>query len=136
MRAGRGRKKTMGTQISTAIQEPVLYEANPHFSDEVNRNIIESEIEGGVYLRDLLPGSVLSIETKSRTYEMVILADGFALISGHPEFCPEPTEVHVEGSTWGGSMIKQAFLGRGMRLELRHPMGTMSTSRIIDIRVH
>ena len=63
---------------------------------------------------------------------MVILGEGAALISGHPEFCPEPTEVQVAGSTWGGSMITTGFLGRGMRLELAHPMGTMSTSVIID----
>ena len=126
----------MGTQISAAVPDPDLYEASPHFSDEVNRNIIQSEIEGGVFLRELLPGSALSIETVHRTYEMVFLGDGAALISGHREFCPEPTEVHVSGSTWGGSMIKREFIGRGMRLELVHPQGTMLTSRILDIRVH
>ena len=88
-----------------------LFEANPHFSDAVNGNIIRSEIEGGVYLKDLPPGSALSIETSSRVYEMVVLSDGAALLSGHPEFCPEPTEVRIQGSTWGGSMLKANFVG-------------------------
>jgi hypothetical protein len=125
----------MNTQTSAGIPNPVLFVANPHFSDSVNRNIIQSEIEGGVYLRDLSPGSVLSIQTKNRVYEMVVLEDGAALLSGHPEFCPEPTEVQIHGSTWGGSMIMAKYLGRGMRLEFEHPLHqVIITSCIIDIR--
>jgi hypothetical protein len=90
----------MDTQPSICIPNPELFTAQPCFSDSVNGNIIRSEIEGGVYLRDLPPGSVLSIQTKNRVYEMVVLADGAALISGHPEFCPEPTVVQIQGSTW------------------------------------
>jgi hypothetical protein len=112
------------------------FAANPHFSDGVNGNIIGSEIEGGVFLQDLPPGSLLSIQTKSRVYEMVVLGNGAVLISGHPEFCPEPTEVNIQGSTWGGSMLKMKFLGRGMRLEFDHPSGRILTSRILDIRAH
>jgi len=90
-----------------------------------------------VYLRDLSPGSALSIQTKNRVYEMVILGDGAALISGHPEFCPEPTEVQIQGSTWGGSMLKTKFLGRGMHLEFDHPLyRKILTSCILDIRAH
>jgi hypothetical protein len=125
----------MDTQISAGSSTPALFVANPHLSDEVNRNIIQSEIEGGVYLRDLSPGSVLSIQTRNRVYEMVVLGDGATLLSGHPEFCPEPTEVQVQGSTWGGSMLKMKFVGRGMHLEFEHPVHRrIVTSRILDIR--
>jgi hypothetical protein len=127
----------MDTQTSAGISNPDLFVAHPHFSDVVNDAIIRSEIEGGVYLRDLSPGSALSIETRNRVYEMVVLRDGTALISGHPEFCPEPTEVQIQGSTWGGSMLKMKFLGRGMRLEFHHPLHRrILTSRILDIRAH
>jgi hypothetical protein len=124
-----------GTMDTTALSNRAPFKAHPCFSDVVNDNIIRSEIEGGVYLRDLSPGSVLSIQTKNRVYEMVILEDGAALISGHPEFCPEPTEVQIQGSTWGGSMLKTRFLGRGMHLEFEHPLyRKILTSRILDIR--
>jgi hypothetical protein len=127
----------MDAQSATGISHPVLFDANPCFSDVVNGNIIRSEIEGGVYLRDLPPGSALSIQTRSRTYELVLLGNGAALISGHPEFCPEPTEVQIQGSTWGGSMLKAQFVGRGMHLEYEHPLLRRTrTSRILDIRVH
>ena len=104
----------------------------------MSSNIVRSEIEGGVYLGEYLPpGSVLSIQTRNRVYEIVILGEGTALISGHPEFCPEPTVVEIQGSTWGGSMLKMKFLGRGMHLEFEHPLHRrILTSRILDIRAH
>ena len=36
---------------------------HPNFCDEVNRNIVQSEIEGGVYLDELCEGAVLEVET-------------------------------------------------------------------------
>ena len=116
---------------------PVLLAANPHFADSLNRNMIQSEIEGGVHLRDLPPRSMLSIETENRIYEVVVLGEETALISGHPEYCPAPAEVRINGSTWGGSMLKTRFLGRGMHLEFEHPVyRTIITSRIREIRAH
>ena len=127
----------MDTRTSVDIPEPDLFVPNPHLDDSINQNIIQSEIEGGVHLRDLPPGSALSMQTRNRVYEIVVLGDGNALISGHPEFCPDPAEVRINGSTWGGSMIKTMFIGRGMHLEFVHPLfQTIITSRIVDIREH
>ncbi len=59
------------------------------------------------------------------------------MLSGHPQFCPQPVLVRIQGSTWGGSMLKAEFIGRGMRLEFRHPsFQTVVTSRIVEIREH
>lgn len=111
----------------------------PHsaLSDEVNRNIVRSEIEGGVYLIDLPPNTTLEIETQNRWYTLVHQGHGKALISGHPRFCPEPVMVRVTGSNWGGSMVKQSYVGRGMHLEFRHPdyKAPIITSAIVDIRL-
>jgi hypothetical protein len=95
----------------------------PHFnlSDEVNRRIVQSEIEGGVFLKDLPPDTVLQIQTENHLYTAVLVDDDSALISGHPEYCPQPVLVAIAGSTWGGSMLKRRFVGRGMRLEFSHP---------------
>src|SRR5450755_439622 len=90
--------------------------AIPHqnLNRTVNRNIVRSEVEGGVYLRDLAPGSAIEIQTRNRLYVIVMQAEGEVLISGHPDFCPDPVRVKVDGSNWGGSMLKQGFIGRGM----------------------
>jgi len=113
-----------------------LFSPHPHLGDEVNRNIIQSEIEGGVYLSDLTYDSTLEIETQNRSYTLVNRGDGEALLCGHPKYCPQPVAVRISGSTWGGSMLKMAFVGRGMRLEFRHPgySRPIITSRIRDIR--
>ena len=108
----------------------------PHFSDEINRKVVESEIEGGVYLANLDDGAKLKVQTENRLYTIVNRRGGRALISGHPEFCPEPVEVSIHGSTWGGKMIRRGFIGRGMHLEFRHPLRPcrIITSPIVEVR--
>ncbi len=114
-----------------------MFAPHQNLSDQINANIVRSEIEGGVDLRQLPPESTIEVETRNRAYLIVIVSDSRALISGHPEFCPEPVLVRIHGSNWGGSMIKTAYLGRGMHLEFRHPMyeGMIVTSAIQDIRL-
>lgn len=114
-----------------------MFAPHQNLSDPINRNIIRSEIEGGVDLRDLPVQSTLEVETRNRAYTLVMQPDCCALISGHPEYCPEPVLVRINGCNWGGSMIKTAYLGRGMRLEFRHPGfdGLIVTSTIRDIRL-
>jgi hypothetical protein len=45
-------------------------------------------------------------------------------------------QVAISGSTWGGSMLKLQFVGRGMHLEFRHPEypTPIVTSPIQEIR--
>ncbi len=114
-----------------------MFHPHQNLSDLVNGNIIRSEIEGGVYLKDLPEEATLEVVTRNRGYKLVVRRDGSALICGHPQFCPEPVLVRIAGSNWGGSMLKTAYLGRGMHLEFRHPnyVGPIVTSPIVDIRL-
>jgi hypothetical protein len=122
--------------VSNPFSTTQSYAPNPHLGDRVNRNIIRSEIEGGVFLRNLGVDSRLEIETRNRRYLLVNRGDGDALLSGHPEYCPEPVLVKVHGSNWGGSMLKADFVGRGMHLEFSHPAygEPIVTSAIVEIR--
>jgi len=110
----------------------------PHrnLGDDVNANVVQSEIEGGVFLEGLPRDTVLQIETRNHSYTALLLGEGVALISGHPEYCPQPVQVTIAGSTWGGSMLKVRFIGRGMHLEFHHPAysNPIITSRIQEIR--
>ena len=121
--------------MDTSTTNPDLFHPLPVFSDEINSNIVQSEVEGGVYLNDLPEGYELEIETENHAYRVVKQSKGKALISGHPKFCPTPVLVSIHGSSWGGSMLKIAYIGRGMHLEFRHPeYRIITTSRIRDIR--
>lgn len=115
---------------------PNLFRVHPNLSDEVNRNVVQSEIEGGVYLGNLPPSTVLEIQTQHHCYLVVLLDENEVLISGHPQYCPEPIRVAIAGSTWGGSMLKRRFVGRGMQMEFRHPQYAtpIVTSRVREIR--
>ena len=119
----------------TAPAVPELFRPHPNLSDAINREIIESEMEGGVYLDRLAPGDVLDVETRDWICRLEYRGDHRGAISGHPRFCPEPVEVDICGSTWGGSLLKQHFIGRGMHLEIIHPIHRrILTSRIVEIR--
>src|ERR1700687_2485176 len=113
-----------------------MFTAHPNLSDEVNGNIVRSEIEGGVSLGDLPPSTVLEIQTQNHRYTAVFLSESQVLISGHPEYCPEPVLVAIAGSTWGGSMLKLRYIGRGMHLEFCHTeyRTPIVTSRIQEVR--
>ena len=118
-----------------SLSFPCLFETSPHFTDELNRDIIRSEIEGGVYLRDLRRGDVLHIETEDWLCILQYCGEDEALVTGHRRICPHPVLVQIAGSTWGGSMLKQHFIGRGMHLEFNHPNhGRVVTASIIEIR--
>ncbi len=109
--------------------------AHRNLSAEINRSLIGSEIEGGVYLSELAAGVQLEVETQHNLYHLVTAGEGKALISGHPTYCPVPVEVRIQGSSWGGSLLKPSFIGRGMRLEFRHPAHNLvTTSTIREIR--
>jgi len=119
----------------TVAPTPQLFTPHPSFSDEVNRNIIRSEIEGGAYLDHLSEGAVLEVETQNHRYTVVNCGRGQALICGHPQYCPDLVLVNIAGSTWGGSMLKMRFIGRGLHLEFWHPTyRTIRTSPIVDVR--
>ena len=98
-----------------------MFAPHPSLCDEVNRNIVQSEIEGGVFIEGLPSDTVLQIRTQHHSYTAHLLGKGSALISGHPQFCPKPVPVTIAGSTWGGSMLKLRYIGRGMHLEFHHP---------------
>jgi hypothetical protein len=121
--------------MHTSVDQPELFQPHANLGDAVNGNIVASEIEGGVHLRDLPPGTVLEIRTQNRAYTVLYQGSDRAMISGHPVFCPQPVPVTIHGSTWGGSMLKARFIGRGMRLEFAHPLYTpIRTSLILDVR--
>ncbi len=121
------------TMPATALLDPLPH---PNLSADINHNIVQSEIEGGVHLHRVPEGTILIVQTRNHEYRLVHKGRGEVLISGHPEFCPAPVSVRVAGSTWGGSMLKRRFIGRGMHLEFWDPTQRrpILTSRIVAIR--
>lgn len=104
-------------------------------SEAVRHRIVRSEMEGGIRLGALEDGCRVMVQTLNRLYKLHFRA-GKVWICGHPEFCPRPVPVRVRGSSWGGSMLKVAYIGRGMHLEFQHPrFNTVTTSEIVSVRL-
>lgn len=104
-----------------------------YLSDDINKNIAKSEAEGGCWLKDLAVGRVLIVTTQNTVYALRKVGPEEYTISGHARYCPEPTPIAVHGSTWGGSMLKMGFVGRGMRLEGTLNGHTILTSMIVEV---
>src|ERR1700740_2377595 len=115
---------------------PRFFRPHRNLSGEVNSNIVQSEIEGGVNLQNVRPGSALQIHTQHTSYNVLVLFGSLAFISGHPLYCPRPVLVAIRGSTWGGSMLKVRFIGLVLRMEFHHPeyRTPIITSPIQEIR--
>jgi hypothetical protein len=102
---------------------------------QIRHNIAQSEIEGGVWLKDVPVGKVLLVQTNNTLYRLEHREDGW-WIQGHAKYCPEPTKTTIAGSTWGGSMLKIGWVGREMHLEFHvdaFPF-SITTSTIQDVK--
>lgn len=111
------------------------FKPHPNLSDEINNNISRSEAEGGAYLNDLADDKRLSVITKHHIY-IIEKRMGEFWIRGHEMYCPVSVPCYINGSTWGGSMLKMKFIGIGMHMEFRpwtHPRFLLS-GVILDVK--
>ena len=69
-----------------------------------------------VDVENLVPGSLLDVETKSRHYRIECLGGKAVRISGHPEYCPEPVPAQLQGSIDKQGALEFGMIARGIRL--------------------
>ena len=86
--------------------------------------------------RNLTPGSLIDVETKSRHYHIEYLGGNSVRVSGHPEFCPSPVKASLQGSLDRDGTLETGFIACGMRMILllddTHPI---TTSRVMHVSV-
>jgi hypothetical protein len=89
-----------------------------------------------VECKNLERGSLIDVETKSRHYQIEWLGGNTIRISGHPEYCPEPVEAHLQGSFDREGLFGLGVIGRGMRLRfLIDGERPVTTSRVLSVHV-
>jgi hypothetical protein len=94
-------------------------------SGRVEREGAEFSGKEKIDLASLAPGTCLELKTRHNSYTLQYLGDGRAEICGHPQYCPVPTVVKLQGSS----------LGVGLRFEFDHPdHALVTTSRIVALR--
>jgi hypothetical protein len=91
-------------------------------------------LEAGTKAIDLdeLPvGAVLEIETSHHMYLLENRGEGKVVLSGHPDYCPEPVLVRFHGSVGGPALVKMGRVEPGLKMAFEHPrFGTLRTSRV------
>ena len=99
------------------------------FSDEVGHC-------DGVYLRDLDPISSLRVRTENTLYEIMVPRPPRSVVHVRGgRFFPETTEASFGGCSFGGSCLKLAWFGVGLRMEFHVAGGWIVTSRVRSIEV-
>jgi hypothetical protein len=86
--------------------------------------------------KNLMRGSLIDVETKSRHYHIECLGGNAIRISGHPDYCPDPVPAQLHGSFNQEGELEVGLIGRGMRLMFflneRRPV---TTSRVLHVHV-
>ncbi len=95
-----------------------------------------SEAPERVDLKTLRLGSRIDVETKSRHYLIECLGGNAISISGHPEYCPQPTPAQLQGSMDKEGELEWGFIEPGMKLMFfLNGDRPVKTSRIISVKV-
>jgi hypothetical protein len=92
-----------------------------------------SEIRG-IHLRQLDPLTTLRVQTVNSCYRIVVTADTSAIVQGG-KFFPDPTPARIDGSGFGGSMLKVAWIGVGLKMEIFANDQRIITSPVRDIAI-
>lgn len=86
--------------------------------------------------QSLPAGSLLDIETKNRHYRIECLGGPDARISGHPEICPEPIPVKLQGSSDKQGVLEPGLISPGRYLQfVTADDRPVKTSRVLKVRV-
>jgi hypothetical protein len=86
----------------------------------------------GLRLGDLEPMDVVVVRTRNSVYRLIVTGGNDVTVQGG-EFFTDPTPACVDGSGFGGSLIKAGWLGIGLRMEIRAGGRRIITSPVRSI---
>ena len=109
---------------------------HPNLDPRICHKIDQSEKDGGLDLTGLIEGDEVHVQTQNTLYKIKKAEDRWFHIEGHAKYCPTPTRGRIQGSTFGGSMLKLNFLGINMHMEMvLDGWGVVTTTAIKEIHV-
>lgn len=92
----------------------------------------------GVELSKLTLGTTLYVQTQQTLYMIVVMPNNLYMVSDEGKRFVSPKEIYINGSTWGGSMLRMNWVGIGMCVEMEHPDPSkqiLTTSPVKTIKV-
>jgi len=99
------------------------------FAEEISRR-------GGLNITGLEPITPLIVRTENTLYRITILEPfRFRILVQGGSFFPEATTAHLQGSGFGGSLLKQGWIGEGLRMEICTDENRIITSRVQSMEI-
>ena len=94
----------------------------------------EASRRGGLEITQLSPLTRVQVRTHNSFYQITLLDPGeaTAIVQGG-RFFTEPTKVYLCGSSYGGTLLKMAWIIFGMRMELLANGRRIVTSPVVTI---
>jgi hypothetical protein len=86
----------------------------------------------GIHLRNIEPLTTIVVRTQNSRY-WILITDGTAAIVRGGAFFPEPTAARIDGSSFGGTLLKVGWIGIGLRMEIFTNGRRIITSPVRDV---
>jgi len=106
----------------------------------IHKSITDLITDDGIDVKKLTPGTILLVETNNSYYEIEIVEgsdikiQGGILKNGDARFeTPQPAQLN--GSTWGGSMLKMDWIGYLMNMEVVINNKILLTSNVKNVEI-
>jgi hypothetical protein len=86
----------------------------------------------GIHVRDVEPLTTIVVRTHNSCYRILITHDTTAIVRGGA-FFPNPTPARIDGSGFGGTLLKVGWIGIGLRMEIFTNGRRIITSPVRDV---
>ena len=86
----------------------------------------------GVHLREVEPLTTIVVQTHNSRYRIVMTGGTSAMVQGG-KFFTDPTPARIDGSGFGGSVLKTAWIGVGLKMEIFANDQRIITSPVLDV---
>lgn len=120
-------------EVSTIIQFPTPGTPVPRAAT-LDGFVGETVGAPGIDLHDLDPLTTLVVRTRNSTYR-VIVSQGTSVIVQGGQFFPDATAARIDGSGFGGSLLKTAWIGVGFRMEIFARGERIITTPVRDVTI-
>jgi hypothetical protein len=86
----------------------------------------------GIHLREIEPLTTIVVQTYNSRYRIVMTGGTSAIVQGG-KFFTDPTPARIDGSGFGGSVLKTAWIGVGLKMEIFANDQRIITSPVVDV---
>jgi len=91
---------------------------------------------GGVDPSELAPLTQIVVTTEKTSYRITLIDPSTSrILVQDPKLFPLPSKAQLCGASFGGSFLKQQWIGIGMRMELHCERGHIVTAPVVSVEI-